>query len=190
MASIVSFVSQKGGVGKSTLCTNLAVEYAKKGKTLIVDADAQGTSEEWVGRRVSEDIEVACLRGRIHQPIRDLKDKWDYILIDVAGYNSKELRGALLASDVAVVPFRPSIPDMTTYEAIFDIIEDCTEINEKLKAKALIQGASALPQVKEKIEAKAAFDDVGIKYFDTVTHDRKAYRDAIGSGKGVTELET
>ena len=96
MASIVSFVSQKGGVGKSTLCTNLAVEYAKKGKTLIVDADAQGTSEEWVGRRVSEDIEVACLRGRIHQPIRDLKDKWDYILIDVAGYNSKELRGLCL----------------------------------------------------------------------------------------------
>ena len=95
----------------------------------------------------------------------------------------------MLASDVAVVPFRPSIPDMTTYEAIFDIIEDCTEINEKLKAKALIQGASALPQVKEKIEAKAAFDDVGIKYFDTVTHDRKAYRDAIGAGKGVTELD-
>ena len=46
-----------------------------------------------------------------------------------------------------------------------------------------------MPQVKEKIEAKAAFDDVGIKYFDTVTHDRKAYRDAIGAGKGVTELD-
>ena len=53
MISVV--FNQKGGVGKSTISTNLAAQSAKLGyKTLLVDLDAQGNSTHYVGVDVSE----------------------------------------------------------------------------------------------------------------------------------------
>ena len=52
---IIVVFNQKGGVGKSTISTNLAAQSAKLGhKTLLVDLDAQGNSTHYVGLNVSE----------------------------------------------------------------------------------------------------------------------------------------
>ena len=52
---IIVVFNQKGGVGKSTISTNLAAQSAKLGhKTLLVDLDAQGNSTHYVGFNASE----------------------------------------------------------------------------------------------------------------------------------------
>ena len=50
MAKVVSFSNQKGGVGKTTSCVNIAAQIAKKGKNvLMIDMDPQGNATSGLG---------------------------------------------------------------------------------------------------------------------------------------------
>jgi chromosome partitioning protein len=52
---VISFVTQKGGAGKSTLAINCAVAAERAGhKVLILDLDPQGTAEGWYQDREAE----------------------------------------------------------------------------------------------------------------------------------------
>jgi chromosome partitioning protein len=51
MRMIVSFLNQKGGVGKTTLALNVAGVLARKCKVLVIDADPQGSALDWAAAR-------------------------------------------------------------------------------------------------------------------------------------------
>ena len=72
MAKIVSFSNQKGGVGKTTSCVNLAAQIANKGKkVLLVDMDPQGNATSGLG------ISKAKIRKTVYEVIIgqcDIKD--------------------------------------------------------------------------------------------------------------------
>ena len=51
MAKVISFSNQKGGVGKTTSCVNIAAQIANKGnkRTLLIDMDPQGNATSGLG---------------------------------------------------------------------------------------------------------------------------------------------
>ena len=86
---IISSISYKGGVGKSTIARNLAVYFAKNGyKVCIVDADESQVTVKWSGVRLEKGIEPAlqvigmtdskALMGTVKQ----LYDDFDIVVID------------------------------------------------------------------------------------------------------------
>lgn len=72
MAKVVSFSNQKGGVGKTTSCVNLAAQIANKGKkVLLIDMDPQGNATSGLG------ISKAKIRKTVYEVIIgqcDIKD--------------------------------------------------------------------------------------------------------------------
>ena len=110
MAKIICVANRKGGVGKTTLATNLAVALNNKGKSILIDADEQQSASKWAKQR--NDIECISVHSELLTKLEEIDSKYDYILIDVAGRDSTIFREALLVANTLIVPTQPSLLDL------------------------------------------------------------------------------
>ena len=202
---IVLIGGEKGGTGKSTLATNIAVWLAHEGQDVIlVDADNQATSKRWIdrrndwntenaqkgeGRALLREVHVAQANGDVYKPAIDLAKRYQQVVIDAGGRDSKELRTAMVAADVILVPTRASQPDLETMDHVNDLIDLARGMNPNLRAYAVISMAPANPMINEAVEAQEFLQDFQqLELAATFVRDRKVYRDAMLAGRGVIEL--
>ena len=94
---IILIGSQKGGPGKTTIAVNLAVEFARQGKDVVlVDADSQRSAARWHADREEQGHtpRIACVEklGSIHLTLQDLANRYDTVIVDVAGKDSQEFK--------------------------------------------------------------------------------------------------
>lgn len=186
--------SQKGGCGKSTVAVNICAELARRKKDVVlVDADRQSTAANWtMDRANNKNLPVVhCVQKyeNIRDTLLDLNQRYEYVVVDSAGRDSRELRTGMTAAHILIVPFRPSQPDLDTLSNLQDIVLQAKDLNPNLHILALITMTPTNPIVQETKEAKAYLQDYpDFKLLGTVIRDRKIYRDAISEGMGVVEM--
>ena len=77
---VIAIVNQKGGTGKTTLATNLACAFAEDSAVLLLDADAQGSSQDWADtreqRRINPQV-IAAGAGTLLQDTRRVAGQFD-----------------------------------------------------------------------------------------------------------------
>ena len=107
---IVSFLNEKGGVGKSTLSVNVAAYLAKKRrKVLLIDADTQGTVAAWAALREDSKFQVVSMaRDNMARDAMAMAVDYQDVIIDGPPGTGKFTRAAIIASDVVLVPIEPS----------------------------------------------------------------------------------
>src|ERR1051326_1349145 len=103
----------KGGTGKTTVATNLAVWLARQGAdVLLVDADEQESATDFTAFREQTlngetGYTAIKLTGEpLRSQIMKLKGKYDHIVIDSGGRDTVSQRAALVVSDVVLLPFQ------------------------------------------------------------------------------------
>jgi len=192
---IILLGSQKGGCGKSTLATNLSAALATFGKDVVlVDADRQGTSAAWAADRAEQTTLPAVAHVRLYDNIRsqvlDLAQRYEVVVVDSSGRDSRELRTGAVAANILLVPFRPSQADLDTMPSLAKVIQAAQDLNPDLKCMSVLTMAHTNPSVKEAEEGRgyiAEFPELPLA--KTMIHDRKIYRDALSEGKGVVESD-
>ncbi len=155
---IISIVNEKGGSSKTTIATNLAFKFAKeKIDTLLIDADPQRSVETLINFRVNNELElpfnsVSKIGDSLAKETKSLANKYDSIIIDTGGRDSKEMRQALLVSDIVIIPTIASGYDQAVLDKMLNLIEESLVFNEKLKVLILISRASPNPFLESKIK--------------------------------------
>lgn len=186
----------KGGSGKSTVATNLAVALSHfRHDVLLIDTDSQQTSFNWHQRRVQETENVPvvhCERqnGKIIDAVKDKSTRYQDIVIDAGGYDSVELRSALMVADTIVAPVRPSQADLETFGKLSELITNANSMRH-IEARTLVVVSMAPTHhlVTEDEEAREFLSEyTNFDVAKQAIHDRKVYRDAMYEGKGVLEL--
>ena len=190
---IILVGGEKGGTGKSTIATNLAVWLAIEGRDVtLLDADPQGTAAKWVERRNALPLPpVHCSQrsGDVFKTAKDLAERYQVVVIDAGGRDSKELRTAMVAADVLFVPIRASQADLETLPHVNELVGLARGLNPALQAFALVSMGPSNPLITEVREAQALLADfTELKLFPSIIGDRKVYRDALLEGKGVVEM--
>jgi chromosome partitioning protein len=116
MATIIAVVSQKGGVGKSTIARLVAREYANaQWSVKIADLDTnQGTSYDWHTRRLQQDLkpEIAVERFRTVEQAARVRDHYDLLVLDGKPHSSAETLKMVEVATLAVLPVGLSIEDL------------------------------------------------------------------------------
>lgn len=187
--------AEKGGVGKSTMATNLAVHLAKEGvDVVLVDTDTQTTASRFVERRAEAGIlpAVQCVQktGDVSASLRDLAKRYQVVIVDAGGRQSRELRTAAAVANLLLTPIRASQADLETLPVMNELVGLAKSFNPELEAFAVLSMAPSNPAIREVQEAQellAEFDQ--LKLANVVIRDRKVYRDALLAGKGVVELD-
>lgn len=190
---IVLIGGEKGGVGKSTLATNLAVMRVLAGHdVLLVDTDKQGSASSWAAiRDETERPRVPCMSkfGKsIQHDLLDMAKRYEDLIVDAGGRDSVELRAAMVVADVVYVPIRPSQPDIWSLETMEALVGQASAINEGLQGVVLINGASPNPVVQEAAETRDLLTEFeNLRLGETVIRDRIVFRKAFRDGLAVPE---
>lgn len=120
----ISFVSVKGGVGKTTLCANVAVcASQEKHSVAMMDFDAQQSLKDWWESREAEDIQfLEQPSSNIASVISGIASTISYLFIDTRGTRDEDSEQVIKNSDLVVIPTKASPVDL---KAIGPTIASC-----------------------------------------------------------------
>jgi chromosome partitioning protein len=185
----------KGGSGKTTVATHLAVMRALQGRdVLLIDADDQETATDFTAlrnERLPEGAGYTSIKltgAAVRTDTLRLAKKYEDIVIDTGGRDTTSQRAALTVSDKLIVPFVPRSFDVWTLEKVARLVDEMLAANLQLKAYVFLNRAD--PQGRDNDEAAELLREaVGLEYLDTPIGTRKAFGNAASQGLAVTELK-
>ncbi len=186
----------KGGSGKTTVATNLAViAAAAKQDVLLVDADDQQTAADFTAVRKEDHPEAprytcAQLTGKaVRTEILELAPRYSHVIIDTGGRDTASQRAALSVSDILLVPFVPRSFDMWTINKTAALVEEMRNINPQLAAYVFLSRSDPEGQGSENADAEEMLKEIpALSFLDAPVRARKAFAHAASHGLAVTEL--
>lgn len=122
----------KGGVGKTTLATQLAVALSKKGyQVALADADKQKSALQWLKRRQKHSSDILALDWRDESAIGDTPKHIDYLIIDASGSLETAQATRLIeeCQDI-IIPLQPSFYDLDSTKRFLKEIQRIKSIKK------------------------------------------------------------
>lgn len=186
----IALVSQKGGVGKSTLAISIAWELAARGASvLVVDGDPQGTARiaADVATEAGKNAPTAVALGKdmcLPQNLRRF-ERFEHVIIDTPAKLGDVQRAALMIADVALVPISQSGAEVWGNTDTIALISQAQTINTPLRAALVF--VRKLPSTALGRRARSIFESSEFPLLAAETSFRIAWQEAITAGMGVAQ---
>lgn len=184
----------KGGVGKTTLATNLAAYQAIQGRdVLIMDCDGQASASHWCAMREDNDTArklpvVQQFGASVRPALADLRRRYDLVIVDVGARDSVELRQAATVADAMLAPICPSQFDVWTLARLAELVTDAGDFRKSpLRPWVVCTRASSHWRVNEADDAQEALREFDELEYAGIIRERVAYRRCVRKGLSVFE---
>ena len=165
---VVVVANPKGGVGKSTMATNIAGYFAGKGRSVMLgDADRQQSSRLWLGLRPAAALAISTWDLAEGNIVRPPKGTTHVVLDTPAGMHGKTFRDVLQLADKVIVPLQPSIFDIFATRTFLD------ELAEHRKASRMqvgIVGMRVDPRTIAADKLHEFVDNLGLPVLGYIRH--------------------
>lgn len=194
---IISFVNQKGGVGKSTLTTNVAAILSRKYKVLLLDTDNQGSSEDWGVNRINKLESDNRLRGfskhyrgikkaaEVSMDLQEIASSYDIIVIDTPGRNELVSLGVIAAANLVIIPLTPGNFSFWSSEITRELIQKVAAVRpEDFAARLLLNMRDKRRKISR--EAEKMLTELEIPVMKTSIGHRNIFE---SSSEGLSVLE-
>jgi len=184
---IISFINQKGGVGKTTLSINVAAYLSRKGhKVLLIDADKQQSSSTWTSLREETPFQVVSLaRENMAKDALKLAIDFDYTIIDAPPHAEAIARSVIIASDLVAMPIEPSGLSSWASDQTITQIKQAQEYKETLKCGFVVSRKLGKTVIGREIRQMVA--ETGIRVFASDIESRVSYAESLTMGKDIFE---
>jgi chromosome partitioning protein len=184
--TIIAFISQKGGVGKSTLAQALATEASKKKiKILLADCDPQqSTSQRWT--KLRKENNLSAINSQVFNSVKEiwsLTDKYDLIVIDAPARTSQGTLEIAKHANLIIQPTSATRVDLEPAIREFNSLE-----KNGIPAKRLV---FILNNLITPAEEKAVREYLSATNYHCLPYSlfaRVSYRQAQNEGKAITEV--
>jgi chromosome partitioning protein len=214
MFGVITLATSKGGAGKSTLARSLAAHWSALGhRPALVDADPQRSLANRYDPKGRLKVPViAEPEERVSEIIEELRSKHAPVIVDTAGFRNRTTIGALVSTDLAIIPLKPAVEDVDAAIATFDLIEEINKTEERegrpikvamvltmtmrgtvIARHVRLQLTSAgYPLLKAEMPNRVAYPEAGIDGLSptTVDPDGAAARDIAEIIHEIMKLET
>ncbi len=193
---IISLVQLKGGVGRSTIATNLAGTLAESAKVALFDCDyPQYTCSHWLNQRITgyEIDEIL----ELYQPntyrtmasqLDRLRADYDYIVVDCPPRLDGFSKVALVASDLTLFPLGPSAAEIWSIEQMLSLVDEVKRANANFDGRIVWNRFRAYTNSAQE-QAKVARKDLQLPEMRQKLGYRVSYAEAMSEGLTVHETD-
>jgi chromosome partitioning protein len=182
MATVISLVSTKGGVGKTVSAVHLAAYFSGFGPTLLVDGDATRSSTLWAkpGKLPFKVIPERALSMELS------KTRYQFLFLDTeANPTDTDLAELAQGSTLAIIP---TGPDALGLHSVLQTADKLKRFAPKTPFKALITIVPPRPN-RDGEEAAAFLDEQRIPRFRGSIRRLAAFQRAVMRGTTVANLD-
>ena len=181
----ISIITQKGGAGKTTIATALAVAAQRDGKDVaILDLDDQATACFWADTRKADPIPVKDVKAVRLPHVLDALEKagCELVVLDCPAVHRDIAMDAANPSDFVLIPTRADVFDFRSMRQTVDLLKSIG------KPCAVVLNFVP-PAGQEVIDARAGVKSLGVDLCPVELHQRKAYARAQQEGRTAQETE-
>ena len=186
---VIAVVNQKGGVGKTSLATNLGSALGRDEPVLLLDSDPQRSASGWFAL-VPEGHQQLTVQGAeegtLTRQVRAAVAEYQWVVIDCPPGITRINAEAIRASDVVLIPCKPRVWDVWACQDIVDAVKLRQYTNRGRPGAAFVISMGR-PRTRFSQQIGAALGELGLPILQGRTTEREAY--ALAAGEGTSVLD-